>query len=104
MLEYFTSTTAKASIQAENVVETFFFSLSQSLVHFMVNCPIDTVRSRAFTIMNNYISLFDDETRFYLLKNIVINCQYTSVAGLMTTRIKQEAELAWPKVQVNDKV
>jgi hypothetical protein len=96
--------TPKSSIQVENVVETFFFSLSQSVIHFMVNCPIEKVRSRAFKLMNDYISLFEDRTRFYMLKNIVINCQYTSVTSLMTTRMKQEAELAWPNVSELERV
>jgi hypothetical protein len=44
----------------------------------MANCPDNKKRSEVFNIFNKYLSIFKDELKFELIKNIINSCPYES--------------------------
>lgn len=86
------------TVYEDDISDSFLSSLCQTLIHFMINCPIEKTRTKSFRLLNGYISLFEDQTRFDLLKHIIVTCQYPSVTGLIISRIQQEVQANWPKV------
>lgn len=80
----------------EDISETPFFDLFQSLINFMINCPVLNIRTAGFKVTNAIIDQFADKTRLELLQALIQSCPYPSTAGLFITRIKDEAIKYWP--------
>lgn len=97
LLEYNIKNIEENSIVEPIIQETLYNSFAQSLIHFMINCPVFIIRNNTYQLFNQFISLFYEKTRFDLLKSILETCPYSSITGLIIDRFKEEVEKSWPK-------
>jgi hypothetical protein len=60
-----------------------FFLFVQQLITFMVDCPVQEIRSEGHRLLTIFVSLFEDTTRFVLLQKSLESCPYASVKGIL---------------------
>lgn len=89
LLDRLLSFVLPASVNHREANKSFWSDFAQTLINFMVNCPADAIRSRAYTLMGRFITIFDDTTRFDLLLQLISSCPYTSAVSLLLYRFKQ---------------
>jgi len=95
LLQHVLSCCSTNSMKVIELEDSSFFLFVQQLISFMVDCPVQEIRSEGYRLLTVFVSLFEDTTRFVLLQKNLESCPYASVKGLFVSLIKNEVIKAW---------
>jgi len=82
----------------EDFPESPYYRFFQSLINFMVNCPVAKIRYQTFQLFNSIVDFFESNTRLDILQNLISNCPYTGAIGNFITKLKDNILRDWPQV------
>ncbi|GAM19995.1 hypothetical protein SAMD00019534_031700 [Acytostelium subglobosum LB1] len=72
-----------------------FLQLFQSMVSFLVKCPVQKIRSFAFNQLTLSMATLSAQTRFNLLATLIRHCAFPSFTGLLIHIFKEQIDACW---------
>jgi hypothetical protein len=81
--------------EKEEATSTLHYKMAESLIHFMINCALERLRTKSYKLLSDILSSFEDQSRFELLKSLITYCPYEGMKYLLLYRLKEETEKAW---------
>lgn len=75
--------------------------LIQVITNAMVSFPDATHRSEALLILQKLVSKLVDTSRFWILRNLIVECPYGNVAAILVDFVRNDTVHAWSSSNAN---
>ena len=83
------SSDSETNDTSNNKSVPFELRLFQSLIMFIIHCPIATYRSLSLTILLSLVNCYIPSTRLYIISSIIENCPYPIIVGLLIDEVRK---------------
>ncbi|KAN0043203.1 hypothetical protein ACTA71_010843 [Dictyostelium dimigraforme] len=81
-----------------------FLQLIESMIGFMVRCPVQQIRSFTYRVLMLLIGqVLTPSTKFNILSNLIGTCIFPSFTGLLIHIFKEEINKAWSSTIVDER-
>ncbi|KAN0034148.1 hypothetical protein ACTFIV_000634 [Dictyostelium citrinum] len=81
-----------------------FLQLIESIIGFMVRCPVQQMRSFTYRVLMLLIGqVLTPSTKFNILSNLIGTCTFPSFTGLLIHIFKEEINKAWSSTIVDER-
>ncbi|EFA75649.1 hypothetical protein PPL_10910 [Heterostelium album PN500] len=80
-----------------------FLQLFQTMIKYLVTCPVQKIRSFAFNQFSLILNIMTPATRFNLLASLIRTCKFPSFTGLLIHVVKEQIDGCWSSTDVESR-